>query len=877
MYKFFKILLLIVFFLLIPLQSLKSMVWTQSTEDDFNSGTSSNVVVDAGSVHIKNGIVTVEDAFLPTPREAISAAYCPADNKVYIFGGHYCDSGTGYYYSDIIEYDAATCFVVKKSETLLKAKFGTSAVYNPFVNKIYVFGGSGSGYFPDIIEYDPVTGSVMKKNQVLPTGRGYTSAVYNSSNGKIYIFGGTSSEGYLSDIISYDPETEIILKMKEKLPSARIGASAVYNPLNNRIYIFGGRGNEGYLSSITEYNPETGDIAESPHVLPSVRGFTASAYNYSNNKIYILGGRGSDAGSFLSDIIEYDPVTGNVVKKEESLPTARCGACCIFNTSDKRIYVFGGYEKSGGSHLAEIIKYGPEDFLSSGYYISPLKNLGGIASFGKISWQESLPSGTDITLQTRNSLYSNWSSSYTTPSGEEIVSLSARYIQLKANLSTSISGNTPVLYNFTLTYNCRPSAPSGSLLNSGNSSLWVSKPAFLWTFYDIDSDIQSSFQIQLRRSAGTFGDGSSKDSGIIDSLKSIWAPEDWDLVHKDSYCWRVRVKDNSGFDNAWSPWSNEAVFYVDLSSPAGKPAVPLDEGETSVFNALKFKWTAGSLNDPESGIAGYYLQVSTSPCEPCSCKFNGAVGNCMEYTVFNCEDRKTYFARVRGVNGSGLFSEWSGWSDGITIWSAVPVVSDEITVTVNSGKEGLSDNDALSIKGDAEPGATCEIVLKDQKGRILTEGIELSNTEIGNDGKINASVFLGKITKNYPLADKIKIEVSLIDPEGHISDVSVSEVEIIPDEYEVKLYDNVINPLRTKKPVSIKIDLKESHKLYIKIYNKEGALIKKVADGVNNNTGVHVYEWWGRNENGEAVESGLYFVQIKTGSFLRNLKAVVIK
>jgi N-acetylneuraminic acid mutarotase len=234
---------------------------------------------------------------------------------------------------DISGYAYENRTVITKIETLPSARRGTSAVY---VNgKIYIFGGVDGTYLSDIIEYDPSTGSVINRSAInaterLPSGRCCTSAA--SVNGKIYIFGGSGYDTDFYDIIEYDPSTGSVINRSainatERLPSERFATSAA--SVNGKIYIFGGYYDGNLFSDIIEYDPSTGNLinrsaVNSDERLPSGRFWTSAASV--NGKIYVLGG-GDNLGD-LSDIIEYDPSTGNVTKRSdidpnEKLPTPR--------------------------------------------------------------------------------------------------------------------------------------------------------------------------------------------------------------------------------------------------------------------------------------------------------------------------------------------------------------------------------------------------------------------------------------------------------------------------------------------------------------------------------------------------------------------------
>jgi hypothetical protein len=224
--------------------------------------------------------------------------------------------------------------------------------------------------------------------------------------------------------------------------------------------------------------------------------------------------------------------------------------------------------------LEPTVSVGAEENIgiSSGTFISSAYKYHAAPLWGNISWTENLPSGTDITFQTRTSddgsSWSSWSTELSDPTGSTILSPSARYIQCKANFVTTISTQTPTLSDFTITYNCQPLTSTNFSPSSRESLPRETKnPTFQWsTFSDTDGDSQIALQVQVRKEGGVYGDENSKDSGKLDSSLDLFTPSDFDLA-TGTYYWRVRVKDDSGFENAWSQWSNETVFYIENNTP----------------------------------------------------------------------------------------------------------------------------------------------------------------------------------------------------------------------------------------------------------------------------------------------------------------------
>ena len=114
----------------------------------------------------------------------------------------------------------------------------------------------------------------------------------------------------------------------------------------------------------------------------------------------------------------------------------------------------------------------------------------------------------------------------------------------------------------------------------------------------------------------------------------------------------------------------------DSTPPTGAPSTPTDQGAYTSAMQVTFNWTIGTAADPESGIANYFLQISTNSTFA-STVYSGDVGLVTSYTFSTPIDSlsRTYYARVRVKNGAGLYGNYSGASDGITTDHSGPINS----------------------------------------------------------------------------------------------------------------------------------------------------------------------------------------------------------
>jgi hypothetical protein len=100
----------------------------------------------------------------------------------------------------------------------------------------------------------------------------------------------------------------------------------------------------------------------------------------------------------------------------------------------------------------------------------------------------------------------------------------------------------------------------------------------------------------------------------------------------------------------------------------------------------------------------------------------------------------------------------------------------------------------------------------------------------------------------------------------------IAEVEEIPSEFSLSQnYPNPFNPT-----TEIQFQLPEAGNVVMKIYNTIGQEVRELVDG-EYQAGMHTVSWDGKTDNGNPVSSGLYFYQIKAGSFSQIKKMSMIR
>jgi len=91
---------------------------------------------------------------------------------------------------------------------------------------------------------------------------------------------------------------------------------------------------------------------------------------------------------------------------------------------------------------------------------------------------------------------------------------------------------------------------------------------------------------------------------------------------------------------------------------------------------------------------------------------------------------------------------------------------------------------------------------------------------------------------------------------------------------KMMIYQNIIYP-EEGEYLKLHYSLYESMKITIKVYNRNGILVKTVADDMEN--GDVDITWDGRNDDGNIVSSGIYLLYIKLGNCERKEKVAIIR
>jgi N-acetylneuraminic acid mutarotase len=239
----------------------------------------------------------------PLPRQNCAMAYDAEGRQVILFGGW---DGTS-------ELDDTWCFVQKlDSWTLLEpagerplARDGAAMTYDEITRKVYLFGGwDGTDLFNDLWAFDPVatTWTQLSPAGAAPPARTAHCMVYDAKNGVELLFcGRTEASVDLNDLWAYDPAANTWTELEPggSPLSVREGAGMVYDAKNLRALVFGGAiGNESFLDDTWAYYSNTNEWVELAPTgsLPPARVGPLLVYDSTDGRVLLFGGWNNTAG-----------------------------------------------------------------------------------------------------------------------------------------------------------------------------------------------------------------------------------------------------------------------------------------------------------------------------------------------------------------------------------------------------------------------------------------------------------------------------------------------------------------------------------------------------------------------------------------------------
>lgn len=97
----------------------------------------------------------------------------------------------------------------------------------------------------------------------------------------------------------------------------------------------------------------------------------------------------------------------------------------------------------------------------------------------------------------------------------------------------------------------------------------------------------------------------------------------------------------------------------------------------------------------------------------------------------------------------------------------------------------------------------------------------------------------------------------------------------LPGPDEIRVVGNLFNPIRNEYTTAW-FTLAQAGQVRLRLYSLDGVLVKTLIDETRH-PGLHSIRWYGRNQNGQFVASGIYFLDIQIPGHRKMIKLCVIK
>jgi hypothetical protein len=118
----------------------------------------------------------------------------------------------------------------------------------------------------------------------------------------------------------------------------------------------------------------------------------------------------------------------------------------------------------------------------------------------------------------------------------------------------------------------------------------------------------------------------------------------------------------------------------------------------------------------------------------------------------------------------------------------------------------------------------------------------------------------------YPTDNQDHASITAENAQWFLSEARISATSVAsgdtPQSPHAVLHQNYPNPFNPVTTISF--ELQENAHVYLAVYNIEGKLVRVLADR-HFSEGISKLTWDGKNANGNAVGSGVYFYRLKTG------------
>jgi len=487
----------------------------------------------------------------PISRYWHSGSWDPVNGQLLVHGGR-SDVGGIKFYNDTWAFDPDLNVWARKANETLK-RYSQSSVWDPKDQRHLVFGGYlGGTISKNLAAYEPI-GNTWEPKADGPVALYEQSAVWADSTGNMLIYGGLKSGGIASkDLYGYEPEANTWTVLAPG-GSERSGQAAAWNPETKEMVVVGGHMGQTAYNDTWLYDPAANTWREGKPLPGSPRSGHTLVWSPDMNMVILYGG--NDTMSSVKDVWAYSPYyakSGQLVSSsfdmsgsaeltnigwtDELSPSGCSGASVKLQlagslTQDDSSYTFGGpngtssYYTSGQgidrglvgmryirykaflsttdvkcTPVLKEVRIGYRSYLSFGNWTSgPFDTGSNSLYFVSSNYKYDNPTGTDVKVFLRSAYSADMSGASSweelQPMDSDFRTPPVRYLQLKAQLTSSDPGRTSTISSIVVNYNSIPHLVTSPVSPDAGGS--QTEFVYKVTYYDGDGETPVTYKVYI--------------------------------------------------------------------------------------------------------------------------------------------------------------------------------------------------------------------------------------------------------------------------------------------------------------------------------------------------------------------------------------------
>jgi len=293
----------------------------------------------------------------------------------------------------------------------------------------------------------------------------------------------------------------------------------------------------------------------------------------------------------------------------------------------------------------------------------------------------------------------------------------------------------------------------------------------------------------------------------------------------------------------------------------------------------------------------FFAKYGAYPIQDASGSWNGLFILGKVPTSLHRGDKVRVYGKVEDHNADYLY-KWEGntqiIADSVKILARGQALPTIATVTTNDLK-------SKSVSAEQYEGVlvqvknatlmavnSYDVTINDGSGDCLLDG----DAFIGRDQDANPNFYINRLAKVLIVAgDTVKIGEQISLAQGvflysfgthkieirNLHDIGVKtgvKNAVISQPLQYTLEQNFPNPFNPETRLYFQIP--EPQKVQLTVYNLRGQIVRNLVDRTFN-SGYHIVNWDGRDNDGQLVPTGVYIYRIKAGDYIAARKMTLIK